>query len=530
MATDTQDTKTLQALLAPLQQIGNAAPGEPVKAEAWNTVVDTLVELVTSVHGTKPEASVPHHEHPDEVRAGWLVPELRSIVQGGPLSDPALAGKLGEVERAVGRLGTRADELDANLREIRERVHDVSTRDLTRQGDVTAVRRVVEGMDDARDEVLALRKSLASIDEKVGTAVELGSLLQVDGSQVDIAEIVDRISSLERVRDRLRTGANGDTLDAAALEERFAKLANEVVTNDQLDEALKTRPGTIPPETVEGLRTSLRAELLASTGSSIETLAGEIRGETSAALAGVDGRVATALSGLLPEVQSSLLGAVRPEIAAAIDEARKSVLGDVEQLMGELKGDLSGQISALADSIPALVAELGAPQPELFTKLESAVAELQAQVESLAGLEKQTASLAETIAQLLRDTAPLAAGFEELRAQTQSFSETVSKLEVELEAVRAPELEQVQALVKEALAGVQEEWLAIVDQKIAEAIKTGGDPQIADRLTVIETTLPDLVEASVQEQVTPIVDTRLTEFQETALPGLVDLQLKRIIQ
>ena len=48
-----------------------------------------------------------------------------------------------------------------DLTSVRDAVSEVSTRGLAREADVTQVRRVVDGMNNARDDVAALRRHAA---------------------------------------------------------------------------------------------------------------------------------------------------------------------------------------------------------------------------------------------------------------------------------------------------------------------------------------------------------------------------------
>src|SRR5215470_16314028 len=213
--------KALVDKLTPLMQIQR---GELIRAQDWNDVVGTLLEVARAVlaDDVTPQ-TVPPHEHPDQVKTSWLDPTLRAILQGGPLVDPAQDGRLGEVERRASRLSSMLDQIQSDSSEVRNRVSEISTRDLTRQADITSVRRTVDGINARGDEIQALRVTLASIQKDVQVAVSVGSQLQVNGQTVDMAAIDQRISSVEQLRDRLRTPA-GDLLDATQLESRLTEL------------------------------------------------------------------------------------------------------------------------------------------------------------------------------------------------------------------------------------------------------------------------------------------------------------------
>src|SRR5688572_18648228 len=166
--------EALVGLLAPLTQVQR---GELIRADNWNTVVGALIEVARAVLAETREDALPVHEHAEQVSIGWLDPRLRTLLERGPISDPAIVSRIEEIDRAMWRVSHRVDHVDEDLTEIRNRVAEVSTRDLTRQSDVTAVRRSVEGLSNAKEDVLALRETLRSLQTDVRVAVEVGSRL-----------------------------------------------------------------------------------------------------------------------------------------------------------------------------------------------------------------------------------------------------------------------------------------------------------------------------------------------------------------
>ncbi len=337
------ELERLEALAARLTPLASRTRGELILAEDWNVVVGALIEVARAVLAEEREGLVPPHDHPDQVGTGWLDPNLRALLERGPMADPAAMARLSELERRLGNLRSRIDEMNEGVKEARDRVTDVATRDLTRQADITSVRRMVEGLSDSRDDVRGLRETLRSIQENVRLAVEVGSGLQVDGEPVDMEAWTGRLRELESFRERLRT-PSGELLDAGALENRLTELTNTLVTEDELDAALESRPGRILPEQLEALEEKLRAALISDFETSMNRLADEIRTETSQRLAEVDALVARAVSDALPDVEKSVLSTVRPEISAAVQGGLGTVPGLLRKSPGGDRGGAARRI------------------------------------------------------------------------------------------------------------------------------------------------------------------------------------------
>src|SRR5437867_6395932 len=237
------DLDRLEALVTRLTPLTETAPGELIRAEDWNLVVGALIEVArAAIAEGGPDGEVPPHEHPDQVAPGWLTPGLRDLLERGPLADPAAAGKVGDLERRLGRLTDAADGIRGDITSMRASVSEVATRDLKREASVTQIRRVVEGIGDARDDVATLRGTLSSLQDSVKVAVDVSSRLTIDGQPVDMEAVGTRLKAVEQVRDRLKL-PDGNLLDATAFEKRLGDLQGTLVTEQELDEALKNRPG-----------------------------------------------------------------------------------------------------------------------------------------------------------------------------------------------------------------------------------------------------------------------------------------------
>lgn len=228
-----EDLERVQALIKRLHAIGAAAPGVIITADAWNVLVDSVVEIARSLVELG-SGEVPPHDHLDQVGLAWLDARVRALVESGPLVEPAAQARLQDLEHARTRLDSRLVALDTTLGSLRTETREVKTRDLEREQSVNVVRRKIESVSDGRDDVSALRTTLDSLTGRVDEAVRLGRLL--DG--VDVRGLSERVESIEKLREQLRF-PSGEDFDAAVLDQRFAGLRAEMVSEEELREAIE---------------------------------------------------------------------------------------------------------------------------------------------------------------------------------------------------------------------------------------------------------------------------------------------------
>ncbi len=357
------DLERLNALTTRLVPLGGAAQGEVIKAEDWNTLVNALVEIGRVVLGEDHEVIPAPHEHPDQVTTGWLDPSLRALIERGPLSDPAMETRLQALEQRVDRLAARIETLIGSVGEVRDRVTDVTTRDLVRQSEITTVRRVVDGLGDSRESVLELRKTLGLLQKDVTTAVTVGQRLTVDGQPIDFNAFVERLDRADALSERL-TGPTGEIFDARAFENRLAELTNTLVTQDTLDAALETVRTRIPTDELAGIETNLRNELLEQMNSSLGTFRTDYDATINERFAGVDAQINTRLADAIPDITGTVLATTRPETAAALAETRADLQAEFSQnldrVAGQLKEDYTSSIESLDVNMREIVGSIAA--------------------------------------------------------------------------------------------------------------------------------------------------------------------------
>lgn len=347
------DLERLKALTERLTPLGSAAQGELIRAEDWNTLVGAVGELARVILAEDRQATVPPHEHADQVTAGWLDPRLRALVERGPLSDPSAEARLQALEQRVDRLAARIEGLFGSVGEVRDRVTEVTTRDLVRQAEVIEVRRSVEGLSDGRESVRELRTTLGALQRDVATAVTVGQRLTVEGQPIDFNDVFARLARADELRDRL-TAPDGSLFDARTLENRLTTLTNTLVTQETLDRALEG-VRQIPPEDLAVIEGNLRNQLLEQVNVSVATFGDQLRAETNLRFAEADTRTDARIADAVPNITTSVLNTIRPEFAASLQGTR----GELEGLIGErveavsssLKRDYTEQIEGLRGNI-----------------------------------------------------------------------------------------------------------------------------------------------------------------------------------
>jgi hypothetical protein len=362
-----QDLQRLRGLLTQLNAIGNVQRGELIRAEDWNTLVSAVTDVAQAVLAEEAAETVPAHEHLDQVTSAWLSPQLREVFERGPLADPAAQQRLLELEQNLKRLADRIDESRTNVEDFRKRLTDVATRDLEREAAVTNVRRAVDNVLDPRPDLLNIRNTLASVQREMGTVMQAASRLTVDGQVVDLGGVVSRVGELEGFRNRLRA-ANGEVLDGAAIERRIGEVSNRTVSQQQLDDAIRTRPTQVPPEVLSGIEDRLGTNLRNQVNERLGTFSTEVRGDVNNRLSGVGDLVNSRLNDALPGVTQSITTNLTASIETARRDAIDSAIAGASQTLNTreqaIRADLVAGLADVRSGIPATVrTEVGQQLP-----------------------------------------------------------------------------------------------------------------------------------------------------------------------
>jgi hypothetical protein len=546
------ELERLKALVERLKPVANMQRGELIRAEDWNTTVGVLLEVARSVLAEERDTTVPRHTHSDQVGIGWLDPALRALIEKGPLADPASVTRLANMERDITRQRAQLDNFNEDVKAVRDRVSDISSRDLVREGDITAVRRKIEGLDDSRDGILDLRRTLDVLRKDVEIAVRIGQGLIVDGQPIDFNEYDRRLRLLEELRQRL-TAPNGQLLDATALEIRFSELQNQFVTEEELDEALRGRVSRVDPEQLGSLREGLRAELTSNLNSSLEQFGQGIRNEVAESLNGVEAIASRAVSDAIPGVRESLRSELGTQFTrdlnARLEQEGARVNTLVNGTASNLREDFKKQLRELSDELPGQIrdgierefARLNRSDRENLAKLDEQTRSLDARLRRLEGqrdidepafrsnLLAEASRQNDAVVKELREA--IATTENQLKEQIAAVSngiDTTALLQNMLAEALDARSRELSATLLAEMRGVVQDELANVGEKLQTALNTRLDESLAafeKKITAsLQTTVKREVAANVQELVATAVDNNLRD----ALPQAVNESFERL--
>jgi hypothetical protein len=528
-----QDLERLRALLGQLTAIGAAQRGELIHAADWNTLVSAVEDVARAVLAADAGTAVAAHDHLDQVTSAWLSPDLRDLLERGPLSDPAMQKRLTDIEQTLRRTRESQDAASQKVEEFRGRLTDVATRDLERAAAVTSVRRAVDAVTDPRPELQNMRSSLGVIQRDMSTVLDAASRLSVGGQVVDIGSVLTRVGELEQLRDRFRL-ANGELLDAATIERRIAEIDTRTVSQDELDGILDSRPAVLSADQMADLETRLGGDLRGQVNDVLEGFRVEVNDAISGRLDTVDALIATRVSDSLPGLTESVITAMQPRLDAArqsaveeavaasqraIDDANAGTRADVDAKLGDLSVTLTAQMQSQITQ--RLTAELEAMNNALATNtqrldtLTTTTVKLEqtqnSQASLLAAIPKQMSSLRGELREMVLSevnlrTSALARSLDEQfatfqRTQAESFQRFATEIENKLR-------DQTRNV---AIETAQKEVRLMRTQLLAETRSIAREEA--------NTVLRDQVRGS--------VDTAVRD-QFAAVPGLVAAEVRRV--
>ncbi|HVE70034.1 MAG TPA: hypothetical protein VNI54_01600 [Thermoanaerobaculia bacterium] len=378
------ETDRLQSVVARLQSLGNVQRGDLVTAQRWNDLVSVVTSLAQLMLEMRDDDTVPPHEHPDQVKLSWLDPALRALVEKGP-TEPV---KWVEVDHRVDVLERELATVRTSANDARDRLAEVSTRELVRDAGISEVRRVVETIDKRRDEVAELRRTFDSINAKVGTAIEASTRFVIDGQPVDMQAFDRRVRAVEDLRTSVQTSVTG-------FETRITDLQKSGVTQAQLDEAIRNRSVAVSPEQLAGIETNVKTSLRTEFNASFDALGTKIGRDVDDRLAGVDSTVGQRIDERLPAAIGPSIAGVKAQIDTTATQLRgeTKVIGDqAAASIAAAKQELNTSIASVQSSLTAVKKDVDLTLPKV-TELQTSVST--AQRDATSALQKTAAQAVE---------------------------------------------------------------------------------------------------------------------------------------
>jgi chromosome segregation ATPase len=310
MAVETFDK--LQNIVMRVKALGDARGGDLIRAQKWNDLVQLVVELAQEVAAGRNSQTVAPHEHPDQVKINWLDPQVRTLLERGPLADPRATTDIFDLKRNIDRLNADMGTFRQTVTEARDRLTELTTRELVRDAAVNDVQLLAGSLGARRDDLLELRTTLGSISERVNAAVAASSNLVVEGKPADLEDLNRRLKSVEQLRVSLTT-TSGALLDAGEFDRRLSTLRNSLVTKEQLDAVVRQRPPvTLPADTVVTLKNDLLVQIREDAKGTLTAVASEALAKTNERLLAVDKQISQTVQ---ENLQGQLQAAINPRFS-----------------------------------------------------------------------------------------------------------------------------------------------------------------------------------------------------------------------
>lgn len=427
------ELERLEALLERLVPLSDMQRGELIEAADWNQVVEALVEVGRAALGSRQLTNVAPHEHSDQVALDWLDANVRQLLTGGGLKDPAIDARFSKLERSLARINAQLDSTLNDLGEARNRIDEVSTRDLVRENTITRLNRKVLGAGDDRADIADMRSTLKTLQTDITRAVDVGARLERNGNPIDVGALVTRVEEVERLRERL-TQPSGELLDALAFERRILELESSLVTEADLTEAIKgvrDTPGSglnlegilsdvrnlsreVADARVAGVESDLRSRIDARLGDLAPLVQESVARSTEnlreqildASMANLEARLASGEEGLRKDLTTFLAAAfdnqsagVEERFAGLERKVAESVMGGVDARLAEALGSINAELGAIRNeqkhfdaridantaSIADVRTEVGVVQQEGARERSQLRAELLKRIEGVEG-------------------------------------------------------------------------------------------------------------------------------------------------
>lgn len=505
------ETERIAALVERLIPLASTRSGELIEAANWNLVVGALLEVARAVLAEE-GGGVHPHDHPDQVTAGWLDPVLRARIEQGVLADPSSAARVAKLERGLDSIRLDVDSVRQDVGDVRSAATRVELSDLDRGSTLTRLSRKVDGLGDARDDVSDVRSTLSSLRGDLDKVTAFAADLEVNGETVSVSSLVERVGSLESLRERL-TGADGLELNASTLDVRLARLTETLVTQEVLDEAMKTRAaGRISENLRNQLLDASRVAAREQVDTSTVQLEGRLTDRVNSRLDQVEANATSSASARVDEIVGARLEQLRGDLTAAITQGDQALRGELADAIGGASGSLRGELN---DRFDGLSADLGARLDErLAASLPDIEGRMMARIEELA---RTVEPLDARLGELQRELVVARAENADLRNALES---TRSDLQTTLRAEISASAAETRAASRQDTAQLAAE---LRNEMASDRLRVDGNfdtirrqiPDIVDdRVRVVRTGLRDEIRVEVDRvrpELMERIDTRVND-------------------
>ncbi len=528
-----QDLDTLRALLAQLQTVSSFQPGELIRAADWNTLAGVVAQLAQLVLAAESAATVPPHQHLDQVDLTWFTQQVSDLMQRGPLSDPAAQNRLTALEQTQTRLQSNLDAATSTITGLRSRVSDVATNDLVRQTAITNVQRTLTSVADPGPQIAAMRASLDSVQGSLATVQQAASSLVVGGKPIDVGALAGRLTNLEQFRDGLKS-ASGQLLDGATLDQRFSQLQTSAVTQDQLTQAFKDHPIEIPADQINNLETRLGTTLHDQVNTQLQTFQTQVQSSVDTRFSSVgdlvNSRIGDAVPGLTQTLTTNLSASITAAQKAATDAANASAQAAIAASEKAIRAELGAQIASVNSGLTAAVnaqvtqqlsVSLQSIQGSLTAasqKLDAVTATVTQQGATLKDQATQLASVPQTLASLKNDLQQSV--INQVNLQVATINRNISD---QFAAFQKTQSDQLSVATQNILTQASSAATQAATTAATNAANTMRAQITADMQSIAQQQATAIMNAQVKSAVTTAVNA-----QFAAVPGMVATEVQRV--
>lgn len=364
------ELERLRALVERLLPLASVQRGDVIRADNWNLVVESLIEMARTLTALQTDQDVPSHEHISEVSLDWLDAELRQLIERGPLNDPVATSRVLKIEQRATELSDSLASVGRTLGGLRERLDETITRDLVREHSMVKVTQKVDGIADGREDVLALRRTLDSIRKDTGSVLELRENLLIDGRPISMKAFNERMKTLEEMRDRLRL-PSGQVLDGVLFEQRLQTVENRFVPRDELDDILGGRKVELSDNDFERIQGSIRVQFSSDLEKMSKEFDERMRVEFNSRFADVEKIVAGVVADSIPSLRDSLSESLRSDILSVVDSRTKGLQSDFDKKLTQLRSDLELRLDRGFTEVQAELKLIRAEIPPIRSQVEN---------------------------------------------------------------------------------------------------------------------------------------------------------------
>jgi hypothetical protein len=351
---------------------------------------------------------------------------------------------------------------------------------------------------------------------------------------VDVGQVAGKVSELERFRDSFKA-ANGEVMDAAAIERRLSEISVQFVKPGDLETTLRNWQVTISPEQLSGLEGRLSTSVTDQVNSKVAAFRGEVLGEVDRRLTAVGDLVGSRVNDALPALTQNLTATLQPRIdavqQAAVDAAvtaaersiatrEQAIRTDFNAQVSDLRGGI--QVSVRAEVAQGLASQLTAIQTNVTTALDrlDTLSARAAKADELS--QSQTAA----IAKLTQDAAALKNDIRtgllaEIDLRFQAASRTIDE---KLATFSKAQNDRLDAVSRDIAAKAVDEARRAASEAASNATAGTRAQLLAEMRSIAREEAGSLVREQVKVSVADAV-----KEQFTAIPGLISQEVRKTV-